>query len=152
MLVSGNFYGLPRALRPDMERVLQGTLDALFAAATQIHARGGGSDEDSFIERTPNGIVVNDISAGWWAVLEWSRPYPVTSPDILDFWIHSKFGKRPKRLNWSRLDDQFMNDRCCYHVQARKMGADKWWSCPLHKIDLSHPLLLVLTGLEERRS
>jgi hypothetical protein len=151
MLVSSNFYGLPRALRPDMERVLQGTLDAIFAAATQIHARGGGCDEDSFIEKTSNGIRITDISAGWWAVLAWTHPYK-HDLGILDFWIHSNFGKPPEEVDWEKLDQEFMEGRCCYHVQARRMGDGKPWSSPLHKIDLSHPLLLVITGLAERRS
>jgi len=152
------YYNVPEAVRLDLEKTLQATVDAWFATAQEIYRlqtedRRFYNDADYYITKgkhrdgSVEWLLLDDISAGWWGILEWERPFN-HDKGILDFRVHVKGGKRPKRnwKNWDKFEEEWGLGKCAIHLKARRLTPTAGWYDPAHTIELKHPLLLALDG------
>lgn len=162
-IVLGAYYrGVPRTQFEALEAVLQGVVSQLHTLASGLKVREG---EDSVLKANGDIRLLRDMSAGWWAIMEWEHPYadsPVReNRSLMRFRVFAKRGDVPVKIAkgfeagkvpWEALEKEFLHGRCDMYFDMRRTSRARGWSGSLHRIDLQHPLLFVLLNAWKREA
>lgn len=160
MIVSSTYYyGTPKSLIFDLEKVSQAVVTELFSVTEEIfNILSAEKDKkyfndcdykitnstviDKFKDRWSQ-LIIEDYSSGWWAVLKFARPFN-NDKGITDFYFYANQGKPPKKLDWAKFQNHWGLSTCDLYMTARRLNKSDSWYAPVHTLDFKHPLLLNL--------
>ena len=148
-LVSNLDYHVPAEVTDKLEEVCQALVTAWYDSANLIFQRQVDQvevygDVDYRVTKRPSGILLEALSADWWAVLDWEdRDWGQT-----EFSVHVSTGNPPKRIDWDKLDLHEHKKNVPVHLHEAVRDTDdtddRTWYRPKHRIDFRWPLLHAL--------
>jgi hypothetical protein len=148
MLDRGAYPNVPPECLPDLDRVAQGVVSAVYANARSVflhietlglRKRRNYRQSTEFVLK-PGGFVYTNHAANFWADIQWTHP----DPNTVDFTVFSKVGK-PRKVDFLEC---WGKGQCEVYWLARKVCvgryANQWLLNGGHKLGLQWPLLTEL--------